>query len=317
MLKPPMLEAGMTIGIVAPCSQMPERSTTRRGVMELERLGFRVVFGEHAGDQYGYLAGQDEDRAEDLLAMLEREDVDAVMCLRGGYGALRTVRALDLARLRRLAGKAAKVFIGFSDVTVLHAVLQRELGWTTFYGPMVLTLAHATPYTLEALRRGVMATEPFDVLPDPDDLYVETMVAGMVEAPLVGGCLALVTALLGTPWEIDLRGKIFFWEDVHAAPYQIDRMLSQLLAAGKIQECAGFVIGEHADCGAHSPGSTLGLEQVFDDLIRPLGLPTLYHLPIGHGQHLATLPIGCRAVLDAGEKTLKILEPGVAQRDRG
>lgn len=311
--KPPRLTAGMTLGVVAPSSPVLERSTVNRGVAALERLGFRVVFGAHARDSYGYLAGQDADRADDLLTMLEREDVDAVICLRGGYGAIRTANALRdrRDRLARLARREPKPFIGFSDITVPHAILGRELGWTTFYGPMVVSFARATDYTVAAFGQALMAAEPFAILPDPDDPYVETLVAGEAEGELAGGCLQLLVALIGTPWEVDLRGKLFFFEDVHCAPYEIDRMLSQLLAAGKLQECAGIIIGEHADCGQKAPVNTLGLEQVFDDLIRPLGIPTLYHLPLGHGRHLATLPLGVRARLDATVQTLRILEPGV------
>ena len=309
--KPPRLRPGMTLGIVAPSSPVLERSTINRGVAKLEQLGFTVVCGASARDSYGYLAGRDADRAADLLAMLERDDVGAMMCLRGGYGAIRTANVLDHDRLARLAGRGAKPFIGYSDITVAHAILARALGWTTFYGPMIISFARATDYTVAAFRRALMEAEPFDVLPDPDDPYVETLVPGVAEGELAGGCLQLVAALIGTPWEIDLRGKLFVFEDVHCAPYEIDRMLSQLIAAGALQECAGILIGEHADCAPKGPGNSLGLEQVFDDLIRPLGIPTLYHLPIGHGQHQATLPLGVQARLDATNKTLRILEPGV------
>lgn len=309
--KPPRLAPGMTLGVVAPSSPVLERSTVNRGVATLERLGFRVVFGAHAGENYGNLAGRDADRADDLLTMLERDDVDGVICLRGGYGAIRLANALDLPRLRRLAGRPPKPFIGFSDITIPHAILARELGWTTFYGPMVVTLAHPTEYTLAAFRRALLAATPFAIGPDPDDPYVETLVPGVAEGELVGGCLALLVTLIGTPWEVDLRGKIFFFEDTNCEPYHIDRMLSHLIAAGRIQECAGIVIGEHADCGQKTPINHLGLEQIFDDLLRPLGIPTLYHLPVGHGRHLATLPLGSHARLDATNKTLTVLEPGV------
>lgn len=310
-MKPPRLQPGMTLGVVAPSSQLLERSTAARGVQELERLGFHVVFSPHADETYGYLAGSDAARADDLLTMLERDDVDAVLCLRGGYGALRTARALDRGRLRHLAQRPAKPFIGYSDITVLHALLGHELGWVTFYGPMLLSWAHPSAYTRTAFTRALMQTEPVAIAPDPDDPYVETLVPGTATGELVGGCLQLVAALVGTPWDLDLRGKLFFFEDVHAEPYEIDRMLSQLLAAGKLQECAGIIIGEHADCRPQHPGPTLGLEQVFDDLLRPLGIPTLYHLPLGHGAHLATLPLGVQAQLNATEKTLHIVEPGV------
>src|SRR5205814_2822289 len=135
-----------------------------------------------------------------LLGMLEGDDVDAVMCLRGGYGALRTANALDRERLARLSGRPVKPFIGYSDITVIHAILGRELSWTTFYGPMIISFARATDYTLAAFRRALMEAEPFDVLPDPDDPYVETLVPGVAEGELAGGCLQLVAALIGTPW---------------------------------------------------------------------------------------------------------------------
>jgi len=308
--KPPRLQAGMTLGVVAPSSQIFERSVIHRGVAALEKLGFNVVFAPHARDQYGYLGGSDRDRADDLLSMFFRDDVDAVICMRGGVGANRTANALDHDLLAQLKNRPPKPFIGFSDITVPHAIFAKELNWVTFYGPMIITFPRATEYTLAAFRRALMETEPFDILPDPDDPYVETMVPGVAEGELVGGCLQLLAALVGTPWDVDTRGKILFFEDVHVPPFSIDRSLSQLIAAGKLQECAGIVIGEHTDCAPkHSP--SLSLEQVFDDLIRPLGIPTLYHLPIGHGKHLATLPIGVQARLDATNKTLSILESGV------
>ncbi|MDP9381268.1 MAG: LD-carboxypeptidase [Chloroflexota bacterium] len=308
--KPKRLRPGMRIGVVAPSSPVLERSRIDRGVARLERLGFQVVLGEHALDSYGYLAGQDSDRAADLLQMLEMEHVDAVMCLSGGYGAIRTVAALDLPRLRRLCGRAPIPFIGYSDITVLHAVLRRELGWTTFYGPMLSSFARPTEYTLAAFQRALMETEPFEILPDPEDPYTRTVVPGEAEGELVGGCLSLLVSLMGTPWEMETEGRILFFEDVHEEPYRVDRMLSQLLAAGVLQKCAGIVIGEHVAC-APTTGNSLGLEQVFEDLIRPLGIPTLYHLPVGHGRGLATLPLGIRARLDATNRQLRTVGPGV------
>lgn len=309
--KPPRLQAGMTLGVVAPSSQIFERSVIYRGVEVLEKMGFNVVFAPHARDQYGYLGGSDRDRADDLLSMFFRDDVDAVICMRGGVGANRTANALDRDLLAQLKNRPPKPFIGFSDITVPHAIFAKELNWVTFYGPMIVTFPRATEYTIAAFRRALMETEPFDILPDPDDPYVETMVPGVAEGELVGGCLQLLAALVGTPWEVETRGKILFFEDVHVPPFSIDRSLSQLIAAGKLQGCAGIVIGEHTDCAPKNNTPSLSLEQVFDDLIRPLGIPTLYHLPIGHGKHLATLPIGVQARLDATNKTLSILEPGI------
>jgi len=313
--KPPLLRRGMTLGVVSPSSQVLEQSTISRATAAMEAMGFTLAFADHSRDTRGYLAGTDADRADDLLTMLERDDIDGVICQRGGYGAIRTANTLNTPpyrdRLRALANRAPKALIGFSDITVIHALIARELGWVSFYGPVLTSFAKPSAYTRDAFLRALTATEPFDILPDPDDPYVETIVPGTVEADIAGGCLSLIVALIGTPWEIDLRGKLFCFEDVHEEPYGIDRMLSQLIATGQLQQCAGIVIGEHADCSPKGPGNSLGLEQVFDDLIRPLGIPTIYHLPIGHGKQIVTLPLGVRARLDATAKTLRVLEPGV------
>lgn len=310
--KPRRLEPGMTVGIVAPSSPVRTPGRLDRGVKQLEQLGFRVVLGTHVHDTYGYLAGADAARTDDLLIMLERDDVDAVLCLGGGYGAARTVQALDLARLRRLRERPAKAFVGYSDITVLHALLQHELGWMTYYGPMASSLAEASDYTLAAFQRALMSAVPFAVQsPESDAPPWRTLFPGRAEGVLVGGCLSLIVSLLGTPWAWNLRDKIFFFEDVGEQPYRIDRMLTQLLMAGLLAECAGIVIGEHVDCEPREPEKSLRLEQVFEDLLRPLGVPLVYGLPIGHGRHLATLPIGARVVLDASAPELRLLEPGV------
>ncbi len=306
--KPPRLQAGMTLGIVAPSSPVFERSDINRGVAALETLGFNLVVGAH--DRREYLAGRDRDRADDVLAMFFRDDVDAVLCLRGGTGATRTAYAMDRDRLAQLRGRPPKAFIGYSDISVFHALFGKELNWTTFYGPVLTSFAKATQYTLASFRDALMATEPFDILPSPDDPYVECIVPGVVEGELVGGTLPVLNWTVGTPWELDLRGKILFVETNRRGPGDIDRFLSHLLAAGRLQQCAGLVIGELFESGPQLP-SSLSLAEIFDDLIVPLGIPTLYNLPIGHGKHHATLPIGVQARLDATGKTLRILEPGV------
>ncbi|HUY24899.1 MAG TPA: LD-carboxypeptidase [Candidatus Saccharimonadales bacterium] len=310
-MRPLALRPGMRIGVVAPSGSTLEPSETARGVSALKQMGFEVELAAHTADIYGHLSGDDSVRSRDLLSMLERPDIDAIMCLRGGAGAMRTALALDPSRLQQLREVRPKPFIGYSDITVIHAVLARALGWVTFYGPMVISLAHPTDYTVSAFRRALMVTEAFRVEPDPDDPYVETLVPGEAEGELVGGCLTLLATLVGSPWQPDLSGRILFFEDVDEEPYAIERYLSQLLAAGLLRGCAGIVIGEHVNCAPRRPGPTLGLEQVFRDLLKPLGVPTLYHLPIGHGRHLATLPLGARARLDATQGTLTVVESGV------
>lgn len=265
----------------------------------------------HVDALRGYLAGEDRDRAADLVAALSDDSFDAVWCARGGYGAMRTVAALSGDPLGPLEGERSKAVVGFSDVTVIHALLARRLGWVSFYGPTVASLARASDYTLEGVERALFRSAPFLVPANPDDPWVTTVHPGTAEGPLKGGCLALLAALVGTPLQVDFDGCIAFFEDVDESPARIDRFLSQLTAAGCFEGCRGVAIGEHVDIEV-TGGASLGLEHVFEDLIGPLGVPACYGLPIGHGRHLATLPLGTPCRLDADAGTLAFTEAGVS-----
>lgn len=293
--------------MVAPGGGFLEPSTLVRGVRGLESLGLTVEMGQTAQAAQGQTPLTDHERADDLLDMLERPDISGVVCLHGGGRTLRMARALSVDRVAHLSEVKPKPFVGFSDMTVIHAVLKR-VGWASFYGPMIGTLADASEYTLHGLERAVMGTQPIQIAPDPDQTWVHTLVPGVAEGELAGGCLTLLAHLVGTPWQVSLARKIFCFEDVNEEPYVIERYLGQLLAANCLQDCAGIVIGEHVNCEGSHPGPTLALEQVFLDLLAPLGIPILYHLPFGHGRHMATLPLGVRARMDAGRGTLGTLE---------
>jgi muramoyltetrapeptide carboxypeptidase len=301
----------MRVGVVAPCSPAAEPSAAERGVQWLQQEGFSVEVAPHASEVRGYLAGDDESRADDLLTMLERPDIDAVICLEGGCGALRTVMAMDPARLLRLRTAPPKIFVGYSAVTVLHAVLERSAGWVTFYGPTVAALGRASDYTLAGYRSALMSCDPFVVKPDPDDSFVECLVPGRAAGPLTGGCLDLMARMVGTAWQLELAGRLVFFEDVNSEPYEIEERISQLIMGGGLARAAGIIVGEHAGCIPQAPGPTLSLVEVFHDLLKPLGVPTIYHLPIGHGRHLATLPRGALAELDAEAGLLEVVKSGV------
>ncbi len=297
--------------MVAPSSGVLEPSLLQRGARALEDLGLQVTLAPGVRSVRGYLAGEDRQRADDLLSALADESVDAVWCARGGYGAQRTVAAaLGDERLDALEGVPPKVFIGFSDVTVLHSLLAHRLGWVTFYGPLLTSLGRASSYTLDSLRAALFDAAPYEVGRNPDDPWVTTVVPGATEGRLAGGCLKLLAAIVGTPLQVDFAGRVAFFEDIDETPLSIDRSLSQLLAAGCFEGCRGIAIGEHVDVEA-SGGSSLGLEQVFSDLLEPLGVPCCFGLPLGHGKHLATVPIGVPCRLDADAGSLALLEAGV------
>ncbi len=311
LAKPPRLQLGMTIGVVAPSSPLAPTDDVDHDITALQVLGFNVVLGDHVYDQRGYLAGQDADRAEDFVAMFERPDVDAIHCLGGGYGANRTALALDLERLRRVRTYRPKAFIGYSDITVMHAIVQRELGWTTFYGPMLRGWTAKPESSRTAWRAALIDGEAPTVRAMPDGIPLDTVRGGRAEGRVLGGCLSLVVTLVGTPWELDFRDAIVLLEDVGEEPYRIDRMLAHLRLSGKLDGFAGFVVGELARCEADNPERSLALGEVFRDLLAPLGVPVLYGLPLGHGTHLTTVPLGARAELDADQGYLRFMEPGV------
>jgi muramoyltetrapeptide carboxypeptidase len=313
--RPPRLGPGATLGIVAPASPLYNRGDLARAAAVLERLGFRVKPGRHVHDRHGYLAGADQARAEDFMQTWLDPEVDGVLCLRGGYGCMRMVDRLDYAAL----GARPKAFVGYSDVTTLHLALGHRANLVTFYGPMVVTLARpgVSAYTCDGLLRALTGQGPLGAIPpDPDDPWVETVTGGVAEGELAGGCLTLLAHALGTPDDVDWRGKIVFIEDVDEEPYAIDRCLTQLLRAGRLDGVAGIVVAEPADCRPreYRPAfpSTLSLEDVIDERIRPLGVPAIYGLPLGHGRHLATVPLGVRARLDADAGRLEVLDPATA-----
>jgi muramoyltetrapeptide carboxypeptidase len=260
-----------------------------------------------------YLAGSPEGRADDLNALFADPEVDVVHCLQGGYGSAQAIPFLDYD----LIAANPKPFIGFSDITALHVAIRQRTGLATFYGPGVAgmgdkdTTAFSRARLLEVLRGGGAGEIPRD----PDDPYVRAIVAGAVSAPLAGGCLWLLLQTMGTPWEIDLDGSIFFFEDYDAPPWYVDGMLTQLGHAGKLDRIAGVVVGDMERCEWREARPewprTKSIEDVLEQRLEPLGVPVLYKLPLGHGKHHATLPLGVSATLDADAGTLTIDEPAL------
>ncbi len=291
---------------------MFKRSEVERGVEWWKSQGYRVKLAEavHASDDW--LAGTPEQRARDLEALFADPEVDAIQCFRGGYGSAQLIPLLDF----ELVAANPKPFVGYSDITALHESIRQRTGLATFYGPHLQSVGHcdATELTrgqLLARLRGATGEVPRS----PDDPYVRSIAGGRVTAPLVGGCLWLLQHTMGTPWEFRADGAILFFEDVKAASWQIDGMLVQFQAAGKLDGIAGVVVGEIAksefpDLRSGFP-RVKSIEEVLESRLGRLGVPVLYGLPLGHGKHLATLPLGVACTLDADARTLTVDEPAV------
>jgi muramoyltetrapeptide carboxypeptidase len=304
------LPPGGTIGVAAPASPYDSRSEVLRGVEWWESQGYRVKLADHVFARDDYVAGDAKDRAADLNALFADPEVDVVQALQGGYGSAQTIPYLDFGAI----GASPKPLVGFSDITALHVSIRQRTGMPTVYGNGLVGVgsAEATAFARERLLAVLTGGATGPVPPNPDDPYVRAIRGGKVTAPLVGGCLWLLMQTMGTPWELDLDGTIFFFEDYKAPPYYVDGMLTQLKHAGKLEGVVGVVVGEMEGCdwGDLRPASdwarSRSLEDVLEEHLEPLGVPVLYRLPLGHGKHLAALPLGVRYTLDADRRTLTL-----------
>lgn len=312
-IKPKRLQKGDTIGIVAPASPLEKKSDLVRGIKTLEEMGFNVLVGENVNNRHEYLAGTDEERAYDLNNMFGNKEVDAIFVTQGGYGSGRILRYLDFDLIR----ENPKIFIGFSDITILHLAIRKMTGLVTFHGPGMggFNPEELTDYRKEYLEKALMSDEPIGEIPLADKKkWINIINEGEAYGEIVGGNLTLMCSSLGTPYEIDTEDKILFFEDLDTEPWIFDHMLTHLCNAGKLQKAKGIVIGECADCVPykHNPGFqvTFFLEEVLEHFIKPLKIPAIYGLPLGHTEDLATIPIGVKAHLDATNGKLFIDECG-------
>lgn len=341
--RPRPVPPGGVIGVVSPAGPVPA-DALEAGLARLHAWGYRTVVGEHALDRRGYLAGDDGARASDFNRIWADPAVDAVICARGGYGAMRMLEQIDWEMVRR----TPKFFCGFSDITALHFAMAQRAGLVTFHGPMVGAFGGAEAYNAEGLRRALQETSALGLIPWPasgsapvpapettpgsrpgsapgpesvagaasqsvPQPFPQPVVVrpGVAEGTLLGGNLSLVTAMIGTPWEPDLRGSILLLEDVDEPPYQIDRMLMQLKLSGRLQGLKGILFGDTVPAPTEKP--TLTLQEVLEEHLGDLGIPVLFGFPCGHTPYRATLPLGVQARLDATNATLTILEPALAR----
>lgn len=299
------LTIGDTIGLIAPAS--PEKAeAVEKGIFFLNAHGFNVKVGEHLYDKWGYLAGSDRDRADDLMAMFADKEVDMILCVRGGYGTTRILPYLDLDIIK----KNPKIFMGFSDITTLLNLFYQRCDLTTFHGPMGssnLEDIETFDSFLATLTKGNKSYEIKNPLGYPHRCGVP----GIAEGNLVGGNMSLISATMGTPYEIDTTGKILFMEDVDEEPYAIDRTFTQLITSGKLQKCSGIILGQFKACDLPHYERSLTLQQVIEDRIYPLGKPVLQDFMTGHDYPKLTIPIGAKVRIDSSEGTIQVLEPVV------
>lgn len=307
-VKPPVLQAGDVVGIVAPASNI-KRELLDAGCQALRALGYKPFYFDSILEQDLYFAGSVKRRVQELEDMFLRTEVRAIVCARGGYGANYLLDAIDLRKVK----SNPKIFVGYSDITTLLTYFADAAGLVTFHGPMVAKdFAHADGVEVASWQAALGGSSEWAIGLDG----VKSLVEGSAEGILYGGCLSMLVASLGTPYEIETAGTILFIEDVATRPYQIDRMLMQLKLSGKLKGVRGIVFGEMLDCMQHQK-QNYTLEEVVVRVVGDLRVPIAYGLRSGHvSRGNITLPIGVRAGLSvgSGEVRLRIQEPATTTR---
>jgi len=314
LIKPKALQPGDTVALITPSTFVTDPDLLEKVTRTIRYFELKPRLGKNVRKKWGYAGGTIAERLEDLHAAFRDPEIKGVFCIRGGYAAGHLLPEVDYDLIRR----NPKVFIGYSDITALHLAIHKNAGLVTFHGPV--TTSAFTQFTQECYKRALFDTKPLGALTNPKETNLlrpvhnlRTVRGGKARGPLMGGNLSLIAATMGTPFEIDTRGKILFLEDVEEQPYQIDRMLTNLRLAGKLQAAAGIVWGECEGCRAKEfrpsfPEGNFTLGEVVDNILGGLKVPVLSGLTIGHTNDQLTLPYGVMATLDADAGTVTVEE---------
>lgn len=305
--KPKRLKRGDTIGVVAPAWSF-DKNRFKKGVSRLKRLGFEVKYDRAIFNRYWSMAGNDKARADQINQMFADKEVKAIFCAKAGYGSIRTIPYLDSGLIR----KNPKIFVGYSDLTVLLEYLQRTANMVVFHGPVVAGDLHKnmSSITLEYLLRNLMQAKPLGEITFPN---LKTLRGGKADGLLVGGNMSMLVSGIGTPYEMDTDYKILFLEDVDEDLEVVDNILGHLKLAGKLKKVRGLVFGRMVDCHDIS-GRKYKIRNIVDDILGDLDIPIIYGFPSGHARGRGanvTLPLGVPVTLDADRPSLTFNEAAV------
>lgn len=301
MLKGKALNSSSTIGIISPASCEDENIINEKINIFKTLTGYKVKTAPHIYDRNGYLAGTDKCRAMDLNNMFADKSIDGIVCLRGGYGSIRMMKYID----KNIIKKNPKFFCGFSDITLLLNYFSK-LGLITFHGPMIKS-DFTDKKTLNSFLNISSCCSKNYIYKLNDMDHISYINKKSFEGTICGGNLAMICSSLGTPFEIETKNSIILIEEINEVPYAIDRMLTQLIYAGKFKSCRGILLGHFTNCSLDNYSKSFTVEQVIADRLKPLGIPIILNLPIGHSYPNLTLPIGCKAKFSCKDNSFTIL----------
>ncbi len=310
-MKPKRLKQGDVIGICAPASPPASVEKLNKGIAYLERCGFRVEAGKNIFKKRGYLAGTDNQRADDLNKLFANPKVKAIFTIRGGYGSQRILPLLDYNLIKR----NPKILVGYSDITALHFALLSKIGLVTFSGPMVAVemADDLTKKTEEQFWDCLMsARPPHSIKGDPTQSSIFHR-SGSATGQLLGGNLSLVTALVGTQFFPSIRDPIFILEEIDERPYRIDRMLQQMKLSGIFKKAKGVALADFRGCEPEKGKPSLTLQQIFRDIFQDYSFPIVSGFSIGHIKDSLSFPIGVKIKIDGGKNCIEFIEAGVTK----
>ncbi|MFY0600935.1 MAG: LD-carboxypeptidase [Cyclobacteriaceae bacterium] len=304
IIKPRALPKNGTVQLITPASALT-RTAFENTLENIDALGFQAKYSDNIRVRSGFLSGTDEQRKDDLMNAFKDDSVDGIICARGGYGTGRLLPLIDFDTIR----ENAKVFVGFSDITALHLAFYQMAGLVSFHGPVGASAVNDfnTDYLFDILSKGKKVKIEND--------ESSPIRSGLATGPMIGGNLSLLTSLMGTPFDISYDDHILFIEEVGESTYRVDRMLTQLLNAGKLDRIRGIALGYFTNCDTKEDDPffdySTSLDEVFKDRFKDLDIPIAKGFPIGHESHNATVPIGIPAELDADKGQIKFLESAV------
>jgi muramoyltetrapeptide carboxypeptidase len=308
VIKPPALRPGDTIGVAAPASAF-DKDAFQRGIRRIQNAGYRTFFRPDIFSRSAYLAGTDERRADELRGLFADRTIRAIFCARGGYGSQRIIPMLDAETIR----VNPKIFMGYSDITALHAYFRKMCDLVTFHGPFITELGAMAEDAFRSVFRTLAEREPWGELTSPG---IEVLREGKSDGVLTGGSLSVFAATIGTPYETPTADAILFFEDRGEKPYAVDRLFSHLKLAGKFSGAKGLILGQFIPprgLGGGEEDYQAEVKRIVLDAVGAFRFPVLARFPAGHFMRSICFPLGARAAIDGERGTVTITEPCLSE----
>jgi muramoyltetrapeptide carboxypeptidase len=297
---PPSLAKGDTIGLIAPAGSIINKSNFSQGIRILEKKGFKIKYNRQIVNTKGYLSGSDQERADEFNRLWSDPEVKGLVAARGGYGSMRMIHLINMKQIQ----KNAKILVGFSDLSVLLTAISQKTGLVTYHGPVVTTLASINKLSQASFFNVLMNNSPPYIKPVTFKILKE----GNAKGVLIGGNLTTLVHTIGTPYEIPWHQAILFIEDIGEPPYRLDRLLTHLSQAGRLQKIKGLILGTFADDERKENGGMLRtVQKRVLELLAGYDMPVWTNLPVGHSRRNITLPIGVEVEMDSNKNMLRFL----------